>query len=383
MLGWTAFELDTDGTVVRNTLEAVTIKGFKTIKALKRFQPGRLTALIGANGAGKSNFISFFRMMCWALSGPDNLPLHIAQQGGASALLHDGPETTREIEAELTMRSPAGENHYRFRLFFAAGDTLVFAQEEYKLENPSNPISGQWRGSGAGHASPRLLARAADDQTARVIRDILSKIIVYQFHNTSYTARMRCKWSADDSRWLKEDAANIAAVLLRIRENDGPCYQRIVQAMRLVLPFFADFELDPVHGSVMLGWREHGSDRVFTAPQASDGMLRTTALLTVLSLPHDELPDVLILDEPELGLHPYAINVVGDLIRAVSQTVQVIVATQSTLLIDCFEPEDIVVVERDGRTSSFKRPDPEALHEWLEEYSISELWEKNVLGGRP
>ena len=114
--------------------------------------------------------------------------------------------------------------------------------------------------------------------------------------------------------------------------------------------------------------------------QASDGMLRVIALVTLLLQPEQDLPDVLILDEPELGLHPYAINIVGGLIRAVSTRIQVIIATQSMPLVDCFEPEDIVVVERDGRSSAFKRLDSESLGGWLENYSISELWEKNVLG---
>ena len=369
--------------MIRNRLEAVTIKGFKTIRAMEKFEPGPLTALIGANGAGKSNFISFFRMLSWALSGPDQFPLYVGQQRGASALLHDGPDTTREIEAELVMRNEAGENQYEFRLFYGAGDTLVFAEERYRFQPQDSLAAPYWKGTGAGHASPRLLAEAASDPTARVIRDILDKIIVYQFHNTSYTARMRRKWEAEDCRWLKEDAANIAPVLHRLKEQEGRCYQRIVDVIRQLLPFFSDFDLEPMHNTVTLNWRERGSDRVFNVAQASDGMLRAIALVTLLLQPQEDLPDVLILDEPELGLHPYAINVLGDLICAASQTVQVIVATQSSLLIDCFEPHQIVVVERDGRESSFTRPDPDTLREWLEEYSISELWEKNVLGGRP
>lgn len=367
----------------RNTLDAVTVRGFKTIKALEAFEPRRLTALIGANGAGKSNFISFFRMLSWALSGPDNLPLHVGQQGGASALLHDGQGTTQEIEAELSMSNEAGKNQYAFRLFYAADDTLVFAEERYSFVRGGQSSPGYWIETGAGHKSPQLLTRAASDKTARVIRDILNKIIVYQFHNTSYTARMRSKWSVDDSRWLKEDAANIAPVLLRLRTDSLLYYERIVATLRLLLPFFADFDLEPRYNSVILSWRERNSDRVFSAAQASDGMLRAIALVTLLLQPHEDLPDVLILDEPELGLHPYAINVVADLIRSASQTVQVIVATQSTLLIDCFEPDAVVVVERDGRRSSFKRLEAELLSEWLKEYSISELWEKNIVGGRP
>ncbi|KKZ12133.1 MAG: chromosome segregation protein SMC [Candidatus Synechococcus spongiarum SP3] len=362
----------------------MTIRGFKTIKALEAFEPRHLTALIGANGAGKSNFISFFRMLSWALSGPGNLPLHVGQQGGASALLHDGQETTREIEAELTLSNEDGDrNQYAFKLFYAANDTLVFAEEKYRFVRSGHPNPGNWVEAGAGHTSPRLLTQAASDQTAYVIGNILKKIIVHQFHNTSYTARMRSKWDVDDSRWLKEDAANIAPVLLRLRTDELLCYQRIVAVLRLLLPFFMDFDLEPRYNKVLLCWRERNSDRVFSVAQASDGMLRAIALVTLLLQPHEDLPDVLILDEPELGLHPYAINVTGELIRSVAQTVQVIVATQSTLLIDCFEPEEIVVVERHGRGSSFKRLEEEPLTEWLKEYSISELWEKNVVGGRP
>ena len=153
-----------------------------------------------------------------------------------------------------------------------------------------------------------------------------------------------------------------------------------------MLPFFADFELEPEHDHLILQWREQNSDQIFDVSQASDGMLRTIALVTLLLLPTDELPDVLILDEPELGLHPFAINAIGGLIKAASIKIQVIIATQSTALVDCFDPEDIVVVERNernGRESVFRHLDSENLEGWLEDYSLAELWQKNVLGGRP
>ena len=368
---------------MRNRLYRITLKGFKTIRSLENFEPGPLTALIGPNGVGKSNFISFFRMMGRALADPDNLPLYVSQQGGASKLLHDGPTRTREIETELTIRTDAGENQYAFRLFYAAGDALIFADERYRFSRFDYPTIADWTGTGAGHRSPQLLDRASVDTTASVIRSLLQRIVVYQFHNTSDTARIRGKWSMYDARFLKEDAANIAPVLHRLKETNGRSYQRIVDTIRLILPFFSDFELQPDYGNLLLGWRERNSDQVFGVSQASDGMLRVIALVTLLLQPEQDLPDVLILDEPELGLHPYAINIVGGLIRALSTKIQVIVATQSMPLVDCFEPEDIVVVERNGRSSTFKRLDPGSLGGWLEEYSLSELWEKNVIGGRP
>ena len=367
---------------MRNRLDAITLKGFKTIQELKDFKPRPLTVLIGPNGAGKSNFISFFRMMRKALEDQTSLQFYVSQQGGASTLLHDGPDETQEIEAALTIQTGAGENQYAqyaFRLVFAAGDILGFKNEQYMI--PSRGYG--WSLSRGSGRAPQILEQASQEESARVVLDLLQKIVVYQFHNTSDTARIRRKWGTHDNRWLKEDAANIAPVLLRLKEDDNRCYQWIVDTMRLILPFFFDFVLEPRHEHLLLNWRERNSDQVFSVSQASDGMLRVLSLVTLLLQPERDLPDVLILDEPELGLHPYAINIVGGLISAASTKVQVIVATQSTALVDCFEPADIVVVEREGRSSTFRQLSAEALEEWLEDYSLSELWEKNVLGGRP
>lgn len=369
--------------MTNNRLHAITLKGFKTIHKLDGFTPSPLTVLIGPNGAGKSNFISFFRMLSWALADLNNLSFYVGQQGGASKLLHDGPEKTREIEAELTIHSESGESQYRFRLFFAADDRLIFADERYLFSRTEYGDVACWRTMGAGHHAPKLIDEARREKTAGVILSLLRRIVAYQFHNTSSTARIRSKWSVDDSRWLKEDAANIAPVLLRLKEEDGEYYQRIVDTVRLILPFFSDFELEPEHGHLMLAWREQNSDLLFSASQASDGMLRIIALVVLLLQPENKLPNVLLLDEPELGLHPYAITVIAGLIRAASSRTQIIVATQSTTFVDCFEPSDIVVVEREDRKSVFRQLGAVDLGEWLEDYSLSELWEKNVIGGRP
>ena len=288
-----------------------------------------------------------------------------------------------EIEAKLTIQSDPGENQYSFRLVFAAGDTLIFADESYRFSRRGYRSPSRWISTGAGHRGSALIESAVQDQTARVIRDILQRIIVYQFHNTADNARIRGKWAINDNRYLKEDAGNIAPFLFRLWRQESWHYRRIVDTVRLILPFFSDFELVNDYGHMLLAWREQGSDQVFDASQASDGMLRVIALVTLLLQPEETLPDVLILDEPELGLHPYAITLVGGLIGAASKKIQVVVATQSTALVDCFDPEDIVVVERDGRQSVFGRLDSEGLSEWLDDYSLSELWEKNVLGGQP
>jgi predicted ATPase len=360
------------------------VRGFKTIRELKEFQPGALTVLIGPNGAGKSNFLSFFRMLSSALAPPGALQEYVGKAGGASALLSDGPEQTPCVEGGLGLRTDKGLNEYAFRLAYASGDSLIFTEEKYRFSRHDLGTSANWTDLDAGHREARLIAKAEQgDRTARAISGLLKQAISHQFHNTADTARIRQKWDVEDGRWLKEDAGNLAPFLFRLAQDESSFYKRIVDTVRLILPFFAGFEFEVENDRLLLKWREKESDRVFNSGQAADGMLRIFALVALLEQPERDLPDVLFLDEPELGLHPYAIEVLSGLIRSASHHVQVILATQSVSLIDRFDPEDIVVVERHGRSSVFQRLSGSHLQEWLERYTLSELWEKNVIGGRP
>ena len=368
-------------------LTSIDLKGFKSIRHLEDFELLDLNVFIGPNGAGKSNFISFFRLLNWMTPSPGNLQLHVADIGGANSILHDGVNTTPQLECVLTFQTEQGQNKYRMRLFHAAGDTLIFANEEFLYVPKGGTPPFNWQPLGAGQRESSLVSAAElGNTTARFILTLIKKCVVYQFHNTSKTSRMRQRWPIDDNRFLKEDAGNIAPVLHRLREVSPKHYQRIVRNVRLVAPFFGDFVLEPEGAdgnSIYLRWREQGTDCEFSAPQASDGTLRCLALITLLLQPIDDLPSVLILDEPELGLHPYAIGLVAGLVSAVSEHRQVLIATQSETLINHFEAKNIVVVERKGRETNFRRLDENKLMDWLENYTLAELWEKNVLGGRP
>ena len=151
-----------------------------------------------------------------------------------------------------------------------------------------------------------------------------------------------------------------------------------------MLPVFDRFEIDESYGRVLLRWKAKGTDKTFGAHLTSDGSLRFFALVTLLNLPRDMLPDVLLLDEPELGLHPVAISLVGDMIKALSNDLQIIVATQSPLLVDAFDLGDIMVLELENNRTTFRRVDPGAYETWLDEsFTPGELWQKNLLGGRP
>lgn len=366
-------------------LSRLTLSGFKSIRRLDRFEPGNLTVLIGPNGAGKSNLISFFRALGHMMSSPTGLQAHLTQTGKAHSWLHDGPGTTSAIEAALEIETEKGRNDYEFGLEYAAGDRLYFNHERFRFvprgarPDPKKPL-------GSGHEESRLRECAErGEPTPSAILGMLRRFIIHQFHNTSFTSRMRQAWEVGEGRWLKEDAGNLGAFLYRLKSQQSlaPYYARIVQTIRHSLPFFADFELQPVNGQVTLAWREVNTDQVFEAHQAADGMLRFMALVALLQQPADDLPELLILDEPELGLHPHAITTIAGLIQSVSLEKQVILATQSVTLLNEFMPADVVVVERRGRESEFRRLDAKSLEQWLTQYTIGELWEKNIIGGRP
>ncbi|GAB4296662.1 MAG: AAA family ATPase [Oscillatoriaceae cyanobacterium] len=365
-------------------LKKITIKGYKSIKEAE-IELGNINILIGANGAGKSNFISFFKLLRWMIQIPGQLQLFIGKSGGANSLLFEGAAVTPQIEAELQFETDVGRNDYFFRLFHGSPDTFIFAEEKYRFSRNTYQGLANWIPLDAGHKEAAIIDKSTSgDATAKtLVRQIQNKCVVYQFHNTSDTARIRQKWKVDENSYLLEDAANLAPFLLRLQEHESAYYKRIVEVLTLIVPFFSNFVLEPEYGSIMLKWREKGSDLLFTANQASDGTLRAMALITVLLQPPEILPEVLILDEPELGLHPYAINTICGLINLISHRCQVILATQSTLLVDGFEPKDILVVERKNRPSCFSRLDAEDLQDWLDEYSLSELWNKNLIGGRP
>ena len=365
-------------------LRRVILNGFKSIKEME-LELRDLNILIGADGAGKSNLVSFFKLLNEMMAG--RLQQYIGTAGRGRSLLHFGPKVTPQMEARLYFDVDNGVHTYAMRLFHAAGDTLVFADESLSFLQTgySKP---KLVPLGSGHQETRI-GQAADEgeRTAKVFRHLLNHCRVYHFHDTSSTARVRQYCYVGDNRWLMPDAGNLTAFLLRLREeNDGLVYRRIVSTIRLIAPFFDDFDLEPAgpdKKDIILNWRDSGSDQVFGPHQLSDGTLRAVCLVTLLMQPENDLPDLIIVDEPELGLHPYALDVIAALFKKASHHNQVLISTQSSSYLDNFDPEDVVVVGRGGKESQFTRPDSAKLETWLDEYSLGEVWEKNVIGGGP
>lgn len=192
--------------------------------------------------------------------------------------------------------------------------------------------------------------------------------------------------SLHDTVSLAHDASNLAPFLLMLQRSYPESYRDILSAVRLVAPFFDDFVLEPNQENkelVGLRWRQKGYETVFGANQLSDGTLRFICLATVLLQPSELQPSAIILDEPELGLHPSAVQILAELVHSISRRKQIIISTQSAALLSCFDADDVIVAETSDEGSVYRRLSPEKLEGWLEDYTLGEIWEKNIIGGRP
>jgi len=354
-------------------LKRLTVRGYKSIYALEDFELRSLNVLIGANGAGKSNFISLFRML--AALADRRLQYFVQSEDGPDALLFGRRKRTANIAVRVDFES----NGYQF-LLEPRGDMLVFAYEDLLLPNGDVPTTIRISGGGV----ETMLPHETRSPDAAYVRKAIAGWRAYHFTDTGRSALIRQKHRVGDDIILRSDAENLAPFLRRLREQHQERYDRIVRTIRQVAPFFGDFVYRPDAERVELEWFAAGDpDTVFSARQLSDGTLRFICLATLLLQPPELQPDTILIDEPELGLHPYALVVVAGLLQQAAETRQLIVSTQSVELINEFQPEDVVVVDRRDGASAFKRLDEQELADWLKDYGLGELWERNIVGGGP
>ena len=373
---------------MQNAIESVRVKGFRSLADVEiKDLPRGATVLIGANGSGKSNLMRFLEMMGWMVD-LRRLRQYVARHGGADDQLFGGRKTTPEIVAQVDVRTAEGRVEYRFALECTPGDRFVFAEEAYRVAKSGNPADVPWeRIDDKGYREARVAERTNGNgpgpEAARTLVGLLRRCPIYQFHDTSFDSRMKVSWDSRDFGRLRGDGANLASVLSLLEREDRPRFELICSYIGLAVPVFDRFEIVEEYGKVQLRWKHKDMDKTMGAHMTSDGMLRFFALVTLLNLPSEMLPSILLLDEPELGLHPAAISMIGGMIDSASMDRQIIVATQSPLLVDNFRLEEIVVLELENGRTTVHRVDDAQYGQWLDEYSTGELWQKNVLGGRP
>ncbi len=366
-------------------LRRVHVEGFCSLADVS-LEPGLLTVLIGANGSGKSNLLRALKLP--ALLRTRSLQRFVGEAGGASALLHYGPKRTQAVSLTLEFVKEGKSNRYFARLGYAAGDTLIFLDETVGYQ-PNETAPMQEHSLGAGHQESLLEEKKATDTTARSVNWWLGRLNFFHFHDTSMESPLRTNAWVEDDGYLRSDGSNLAAYLFRLQESteaeDQAAWRRITGLVRRIAPMVKSLRPTLVNSggrAVRLDWIDD-QDQHFGVHQLSDGTLRAIALVTALAQPTSRLPGFISIDEPELGLHPAAITILADLARSVSEHCQVLFATQSTAWLDHFEPNEVVVAERIQGATVLQRPPAAELQRWLEDYSLSEVYEKGVIGGRP
>jgi len=377
-----------------NALDYITIRGFKSIASIEKLPLKACNVLIGANGSGKSNFVGVFEFLHAIMAR--RFRNYVIEAGGAEKVLHFGTKNTREIYILLSFPTSSGAPeratplHWKLVLAPTNDDSLYSSAEAIYYRDSTGLELG------VGSDTPRLgherQSGIIDDElvlggeASELIRTLVGGWRIYHLNDTSSSSPMRKTAKVDDNRFLRPDGSNLAAFLYFLHEREEASYSLICRTVQRVAPFFDDFRLEPLRlkpDDIKLEWRHKNSDQYFDASSLSDGTLRFIALVTLFLQPKQYLPSVILVDEPELGLHPYAIEMLTSLIRAASTNAQVIVSTQSSLLLDHLEPEDVLVANRVGAATQITRLESARLAEWLKDYSLGQLWEKNEFAGRP
>lgn len=364
----------------------IAIENFRSIRS-QSLDLRALNVFIGANGAGKSNLVQVFQLLREVVAG--DVAAYAARKGGASALLHFGGRRNkaagglaRTIRVSAEFCEDPVRRGFEVELQAAESDALFVRGLDFWIE--SGVRTGQVEGASAVGEGRTSDAESGWRAAAEALRPFLTGFRVFHFHDTSETAAVKAPCAVDDNRCLREDGGNLAAFLYFLQERHASQFQAITDAVRQVAPFFGKFQLAPLRLSpdkIKLEWTEKGDDAYFNASALSDGTLRFMCLATLLLQP--ELPPLILLDEPELGLHPAAIVLLSSMLEAASTKTQLIVATQSTVLIDQLKPEHVWTADRVDGASVFRWLGAEDLSAWLDNYSLGELWQKNVFGGRP
>lgn len=379
------------------TLRKITIKGFKSIRD-QTLELDRLNVFIGGNGVGKSNLIGAFRFLHEVIQ--QRLEKYVVTRGGADNILHFGRKTTPKMEFLLEFDDARALSTYLLKIEATSESGLVIAWEHAQSNAKdaqtwySQPVGYVTRDDGSiatGLAADLMShytreSKLLDDERdeARQVAQALVDCRVYHFHDTGDDSPMKKVSNIEDNRVLRSQAENLAAFLYYLQEKKPDHFALIEDTIRQIAPFFGGFQLQPRRlneATILLEWSEKGHEGYFNATALSDGTLRFICLATLLLQP--DLPELILLDEPELGLHPAAITLLADLLVSASQRAQILVATQSVTLINQLEPEQVWTVDREDDQSTFRKLHREDLSEWLGDYALGELWEKNLIRARP
>ena len=361
-------------------IEKVIIKNYKSIKNAD-ITLRNINVLIGMNGAGKSNLISFFEMVKELYN--QRLNNYVIRNGGVDRLLFNGKKYSDRIEALIDFDN---RNAIQFSIAPAMGDKVFieYFRDYFNSAYDEDKNYESWNEK--EWESDVVESNLCNNTTSRAgyLRYFFYNFTIYHFHDTSMTSKMRGICAINDNEYLRSDASNLAACLYLMKEREPKNFKILEGTIRLIAPYFKCFRLSPDrlnNTNIQIEWEEVDTDAYRDAYSFSDGTMRFIALATLLL--QENKPKVIIIDEPELGLHPVAIEKLVALVKMAASESQIILATQSTSLVNLFDAEDVLVANKVHGETSYKRFSEDDLKDWLTDYNMGDIWEKNLIGGRP
>lgn len=353
-------------------LQELTVSGYKSIRELDCLKLEDINIVIGQNGAGKSNFVSVFRFL--AKLAREELQDYVVKQGGINKILFFGAKNTQV----LSLRFRSDVNEYKAVLEPTTEGSLTFTEEwcafmgsRKRIVEPQQTETQLRRTKRGGRIPPYIYGPIENWR-------------VYHFHDTSEHAKLRSSSPLTEPEQLAADGGNLPAFLYYLQEEHPDTFEAFLDTVKQVAPFIGSLVLRPEvlnRDLIRLRWRHVGHDEVFDVADLSDGTLRFIAMSALLLQP--EPPSTIVLDEPELGLHPAALTHLAALMHQVAPSVQIIAATQSPAFANHFAWNAFIVVDRDKDASRFRRLQQEEVAPWMDNFAMGEIWEKNLIGGRP
>lgn len=359
-----------------------------------------LNVLIGPNGSGKSNLLEVLALL---KAAPTNLPAPVKEMGGVREWLWKGMQDVREATVEATLAYPSGRQPLRHGLVITDHSGRFEVVDEW-IENekpyPGHPgplffyrfqrgypvlkdMQGQERQLQRVNVKPEqsVLSQIRDPERYPVLdwlQGHYGQIGLFRNWPFGPNASLRREQSTHGRADFSVDGGeNLALVLSKMRSR---VKSELLEALRELYAGVEDVNFQIDGGNVLL-FLEEQNGREIPATRLSDGTLRYLYLLAILL--HPDPPPLIAIEEPELGLHPDLIPQVAKLLAAASERTQLVVTTHSDVLVDSLssQPESVIVCEKVDGESQFRRLDREPLKEWLEKYTLGQLWSMGEIGG--
>jgi len=385
-----------------NLIENIKIKNLLSFNEIGiDLELKNLNVLIGANGSGKSNFLEAISLL---QSAPGYLASPVKDSGGISVWLHKATQSPiASIEVLTSLKNSKKSLPIKHSISFSEVGNKFDLQDEkiedskssnstkepyfyYKFRNnhPILNIKGKQRTLKRIDIDPEqsiLSQRKDPDQYPEITKLSVEyqKIRIYREWSFGRYSMPRQPQKADAKNdFLDENYQNLGLILNKI-STQPVLKKKLVEKLQLLYPRFEDYGVIVEGGTVQIFFTE--KEYHIPATRLSDGTLRYLSLLAILYSPSK--PSLLCLEEPELGLHPDILPTIAEILKEVSQETQIVVTTHSDIIIDALSltPEDVIVCENSNGYTVMQRLDKNDLSEWLERYSLGELWSKGEIGG--